>query len=217
MIYMNTKAVIFDMDGVLIDSEPSWGQAMLEVMREVGIPYTVDDVARYQGVRVGDIVSAVWDANPVPESKEGIEKMICRRVSELVLDHGRIMDGISGVLDFVRREKLPLGLATSTPRQVAVNFIKRIGIGGSIDVMCTGDEVTYGKPHPEIYLLCASRLGVLPWECLVFEDSVNGVLAAKAARCRCIAVPGEGLFDDRRYGIADVKIRSLLDFSPDMA
>ena len=71
------------MDGVLIDSEPSWGQAMLEVMREVGIPYTVDDVARYQGVRVGDIVSAVWDANPVPESKEGIEKMICRRVSEL--------------------------------------------------------------------------------------------------------------------------------------
>ena len=72
------------MDGVLIDSEPSWGQAMLEVMREVGIPYTVDDVARYQGVRVGDIVSAVWDANPVPESKEGIEKMICSRVSEQI-------------------------------------------------------------------------------------------------------------------------------------
>lgn len=205
------------MDGVLIDSEPSWGQVMTEVMHEVEIPYTAADVARYQGVRVGDIVSAVWDAHPVPVSKEEIEKMICRRVSELVLDHGRVMDGISDVLDFVRREKLPLGLATSTPREVAVNFIKRIGIGGAIDAMCTGDEVAYGKPHPEIYLLCASRLGVQPWECLVFEDSVNGVLAAKAARCRCVAVPGAGLFDDRRYGIADVKIRSLLDFTPDMA
>ncbi|MDD4820623.1 MAG: hexitol phosphatase HxpB [Flavobacteriales bacterium] len=208
------KAVIFDMDGVLIDSEPSWGEAMLAVMKEVKIPYTVDDVANYQGVRVGDIVSAVWDAHPSKEySKQLIEDMICQRVSELVLDHGRVMDGISNILDFVKKGKLPLGVATSTPRSVAVNFLKRVGITDDIDVLCTGDEVIFGKPHPEIYLLCANRLGVKPEQCLVFEDSVNGVVAAKAARTFCVAVPVPELYDDVRYGVADVKLRGLQYFN----
>ena len=66
----NTKAIIFDMDGVLIDSEPFWGQASMEVMQRVGIPYTRDDVMRYQGVRIGDIVSRVWDENPISFSKQ---------------------------------------------------------------------------------------------------------------------------------------------------
>lgn len=212
----NTKAIIFDMDGVLIDSEPFWGQASMEVMQRVGIPYTRDDVMRYQGVRIGDIVSRVWDENPVSFSKQEIERMVCDRVSELVLESGRVLPGIDNVLKRAEKWGLKIGLATSTPRSVAVNFIKRVGIGDSIEVMCTGEEVVYGKPHPEIYILCASRLGVEPWECIVFEDSVNGVVAAKAARMHTIAVPAPISYEDKRYGIADVQLHSLTDFIDDM-
>ena len=212
----NSKAIIFDMDGVLIDSEPFWGQASMEVMQSVGIPYTRDDVMRYQGVRIGDIVSRVWDENPVSYSKEEIENMVCERVSELVLESGRVLPGIDNVIQKAAKWGLKIGLATSTPRRVAVNFIKRVGIGENIEVMCTGEEVAYGKPHPEIYILCAERLGVEPWNCVVFEDSVNGVVAAKAARMHTVAVPAPTAYDDKRYGIADVKLHSLADFTDDM-
>ena len=207
------RAVVFDMDGVLIDSEPSWRQAVTEVLSRAGIPYDEQQAAKTQGMRIGDIVRRVFDANPVADwTTERLEQAICDRVSDLVLDHGRIMPGISRILDFVSRRGLKLGLATSTPRSVADRFIRRIGIGDSLDTICTGDEVRCGKPDPEIYRLCASRLGVDPQECLVFEDSVSGVRAAKSAGCRCIAVPEPAFFDDPRYDIADVKIRSLEDF-----
>ena len=212
----NSKAIIFDMDGVLIDSEPFWGQASMEVMQSVGIPYTRDDVMRFQGVRIGDIVSRVWDENPVSYSKEEIENMVCERVSELVLESGRVLPGIDNVIQKAAKWGLKIGLATSTPRRVAVNFIKRVGIGDNIDVMCTGEEVAYGKPHPEIYILCAERLGVEPWECIVFEDSVNGVVAAKAARMHTVAVPAAESRGDKRYGIADVMLDSLSSFTDDM-
>lgn len=212
------KAVIFDMDGVLIDSEPSWRQAMTEVFTRAGIPYSEQEAAKSQGVRIGDIVRQVSSRYPMAGwTAERLDKAICDRVSELVLAHGRVMPGIGRILDFVRRKGLKLGLATSTPREVAVDFIRRIGIGNDLDAVCTGDEVEYGKPHPEIYLLCASRLGVLPEECLVFEDSISGVTAAKAARCRCIAVPEPAMFDDPRYGIADLKLHSLEEFEDKMA
>lgn len=212
------KAVIFDMDGVLIDSEPSWRQAMTEVFTRAGIPYSEQEAAKSQGVRIGDIVRQVSGQHPVDGwPAERLDKAICNRVSELVLTYGRVMPGISRILDFVERKGIKLGLATSTPREVAANFIRRIGIGDRLDVICTGDEVRYGKPHPEIYLLCASLLGVEPQECLVFEDSVSGVLAAKAARCKCIAVPEPRMFDDPRYGIADLKLHSLEEFEDKMA
>ena len=212
------KAVIFDMDGVLIDSEPSWRQAMTEVFTQAGIPYSEQEAAKTQGVRIGDIVRQVRGQHLVADwTAEKLDKAICDRVSELVLAHGRIMPGIDRILDAAGRKGLKLGLATSTPREVAANFIRRIGIGDKLDAVCTGDEVRYGKPHPEIYLLCASLLGVEPQECLVFEDSVSGVLAAKAARCKCIAVPESGMFDDPRYGIADLKLHGLEEFEDKMA
>ena len=99
---------------------------------------------------------------------------------------------------------------------MAERFIERIGIGARLDVICTGEDVRRGKPDPEIYRLCASRLGVEPEQCLVFEDSVSGVQAAKAAGCRCVAVPEACVFDDTRYEVADFKIRSLEDFDQTM-
>ena len=207
------KAIIFDMDGVLIDSEPSWGQASMEVMQEVGIPYSTDDVLRYQGVRIGDIVSMVWDAHPCEKyTKSDVEQMICTSVSELVLEKGVVLPGIGHILDIVEKEKLLLGVATSTPYEVAINFLRRVGITEKINVLCTGDKVTYGKPHPQIYIMCAEQLGVKPSECIVFEDSVNGVIAAKAATMYTVAIPAPSAFNDKRYGVADEKIHSLSEF-----
>ena len=207
------RAVIFDMDGVLIDSEPFWRQAMTEIVSRAGIPYTERDARTTQGMRIGEITRLIAERHPEQGvGAEVLERDICLRVSELVLSHGRVMPGIDRVLDFVSRNGLNLGLATSTPASVARDFIRRIGIADRLDAVCTGDEVCRGKPDPEIYRLCARRLGIAPEEALVFEDSVSGVRAAKAAGCRCIAVPDTEGFDDSRYEAADLRIRSLEDF-----
>lgn len=211
------RAVIFDMDGVLIDSEPWWRAAMAEVYARAGIPYSAQQAVKTQGMRIGDIARKTLEEHPVEGwDARRLEESVCERVSELVVAHGRVLPGIDRILDFVSRGGLKLGLATSTPRKVAERFIERIGIRARLDVICTGEDVRRGKPDPEIYRLCASRLGVEPEQCLVFEDSVSGVQAAKAAGCRCVAVPEACVFDDTRYEVADFKICSLEDFDQTM-
>jgi sugar-phosphatase len=93
------------------------------------------------------------------------------------------------------------------------SLIPYFGLAGDFDVLTTADNAVWGKPHPEVFLQCARSLSVSPWNCVVLEDSVNGMIAAKAACMKVVVVPEKEQFDDRRFGLADVRLKSLEGFN----
>ncbi|MFN6038096.1 MAG: HAD-IA family hydrolase, partial [Bacteroidota bacterium] len=112
-------------------------------------------------------------------------------------------------LDSCRKYKLPIGLATSSPTPVIEAVLKKLDISRYFDTIVSAEKLSFGKPHPEVFLNCAKKLNVESQSCLVLEDSVNGVIAGKAGLMTVVAVPEERNFHDYRYSIADFKIKTL--------
>ena len=204
-------AVIFDMDGLLIDSEPLWVRAEIEVFGAVGLELSEDDCARTKGLRVDDVV-AYWQASSpkgfggVPRAE--VESRLIARVATLIAAEGRALAGASSALALARARG-PVALASSSPLPVIEAALDRLGMSGSFDVVLSAWSEPYGKPHPGLFLSTAARLGAPAAECLVLEDSLNGVLAAKSARMACVAVPFDHPDHDPRFVIADRIIGSL--------
>jgi beta-phosphoglucomutase-like phosphatase (HAD superfamily) len=203
-------AVIFDMDGLLIDSEPLWRRAEIEVLGTVGLCLTQADVIRTTGLRIDDVV-AFWYrqrpwATPPPEV---VAARIVDRVIELVRAEGVLLPGVVAALDFFAVRGLPLGLASSSPWRLIEAVLDCFGLRARFEVVCSAEGMAHGKPHPAVYLDAARRLGHAPTACLALEDSVPGVLAAKAAGMGCIAVPAAEQRDDPRFERADAVLDSL--------
>src|SRR5690606_39654831 len=102
----------------------------------------------------------------------------------------------------------------SSPARMIHSLVEHFGLGAYFDLICSADEVRYGKPHPDVFLLAAERLGADPLDCLVFEDSVNGMVAAKAARMTVAVVPDFRQAGDPRFALADLKLTSLEKVNP---
>lgn len=211
-----SHAVIFDMDGLLIDSEPLWVRAEIEVFREVGVALEPSDCARTKGLRVDDVV-AFWHARRgfAGATPADVEARLVARVAALVRAEGAALPGVQEALAAARGEgRRPIALASSSPMPIIEAALDRLGLDRAFDVVCSAQTEPYGKPHPAIFLRTAERLGVSPLACVVLEDSVTGVIAAKAARMACIAVPsdpGAGDARDPRFAVADAVVRSLHD------
>jgi sugar-phosphatase len=207
------RAAIFDMDGLLVDSEPLWKRAEQEVFGGLGIQLSDEDCEQTLGLRT-DMVVAHWHerrpwTSPSPES---VADAIDARVVELVAGHGRAMPGALTALESVHRAGLAIGLATSSPVSLIETVLDTLEIGWIITVACSAMDEEFGKPDPAVYLTTARKLGVPPPECAAFEDTVVGVRSAKAAGMRVIAVPAHENFDDPGFDIADRKLRSLEKF-----
>jgi sugar-phosphatase len=208
------KAAIFDLDGVLIDSEPFWLEAVTAGLDSVGVTLAPGEYVLTQGMRVDKLVDFwharySWDG---PEPAEVTAFMI-GRVVELIRARGRARPGALEALDFFRSRGVPLGLATSSFTPVVRAALESLRIAGSFDVVYSAENEPYGKPHPGVYLTTASLMGVLPQDCVVFEDTIIGALAAKSAQMTCIVTPEPALLEDRRLGIADVVLPSLTAFN----
>ena len=211
---MDLNTVIFDMDGLLIDSEPLWTQAASEVFESYGKKLTPAEFESTTGLRTSEFVS--WWLRDYKFDNTELEKA-AGRIVELVtkkirLD-GKAMPGLEYIFDFFLRRKYKIGLATSSPMSVADTVIKMLGIDQYLSVKVSAEKMEYGKPHPQVYLDCAKRLQSSPLECICFEDSVNGMIAAKAARMKCVVVPIYSQQKDEKWSIADLKISSLKNFS----
>ena len=182
-------AVIFDMDGVLVDSEPLYMAVERQSFARYGVALDEQEQARF----VGTSQQQMWREIKV---LYGIEVAISQLIAEhqqrvlSVLGQSSLqaMRGVTRLLDELDRLGIPCALASSSPRQLVICMLERIGLAGRFHHMVCGDEVRLSKPDPHIFLLAAQGLGVAPARCLVIEDSGHGVTAAKAAGMQCIGL-----------------------------
>ena len=212
---MKIKAVIFDMDGVLIDSEPLWRRAELEVYSSLGMPVTDAMLRKTTGLRVDDVV-AYWLKEFPPKVQISVDECtnkIVEGVIQLILKEGVGAPGVQHTLNIVHQRGYQTAIASSSYESVIHAVLSRLGIQDQIDLTYSAEHEEYGKPHPGVYITTAKKLGVDPTECVAIEDSKFGVLAAKAARMACIAVPSDGQEAAKEMKIADCVLQSLEDIS----
>lgn len=212
------RAVIFDMDGLLIDSEPLWVRSEIEVFGAAGVSLTEEDCALTKGLRVDDVVAYWHRRRGFAAAPADVERRLVARVAELVRAEGRALPGIETALAAARSERSRrIALASSSPMPIIEAALQRLGLASTFDVVASAEGETHGKPHPAIFLRTAGRLDVSPLECVVLEDSMTGVIAAKAARMRCVAVPSDppagpsAATRDARFVLADAIVTSLVD------
>lgn len=210
------EAVIFDMDGLLIDSEPLWRIAETQAMNAIGVPMVEDDGFLTMGLRTDEVVEYWYARYPwsVP-SKQEVEGAIVGNVIALIKDRGDAMPGAVEAVRAVGEAGYKVGLASSSAMEIIDAVLARIGLEDGFAVLQSAEHEPYGKPHPAVYIECARRLGVTPSNCLALEDSPAGVLAAKAGKMKCIAIPPPELRDDGRYCIADLQLESIESFGAD--
>jgi len=206
------EAVVFDMDGVLVDSEPIWRAVERDVFAGVGIDVTDDDLLPTMGVRVADVVARWHRRHPWDEpSREQVAETIVERVAETIERQGALNEGAAGAIDFIGGLGLPMALASSSPMRLIRAVLSMGGLTDRFDAVLTAEDEARGKPDPAVYLSAARRLGVMAERCLAVEDSINGVRSAKAAGMACVAVPARGMGDDG-FGEADLVLDSLGQF-----
>ncbi|HEX8456343.1 MAG TPA: hexitol phosphatase HxpB [Pyrinomonadaceae bacterium] len=211
------KAVIFDMDGVLIDSEPFWREAEIAVFGRVGLHLTDAMCRETMGLRIDEAVNYWhkkhrWEGQTPGEVAEAVVSDLI----ELIGTRGELMPGVRDALSFFRSREVKIALASSSAYRIIDAVVKQLGLASAFDCVYSAEEEEYGKPHPGVYLTTAARLGVAPTECLAIEDSLNGVLAAKAARMKCLAIPDADSRLDPRFAIADHTLGSLADVGEEL-
>lgn len=207
------EAAIFDMDGLLVDSEPLWRQAEQVVFPRVGIHLTDEMCLQTMGTRVDEVVQHWFKTKPWegPSLKEVADEIV-EAVIDLVRREGKLKEGGEYILDFCASQGLEIALASSSSARLIEAVVDQFGIRKYFSVLQSAESEPYGKPHPGVFLTTAAKLGIEPTACLVFEDSFAGVIAAKAARMKVVAVPAAEHYEQNCFAIADLKLRSLRQF-----
>jgi HAD superfamily hydrolase (TIGR01509 family) len=183
-----SEAVIFDMDGVIVASEPYSVQALSDILRTYGIVPTVEDLQRSYGRRIRDDLADYFARYAVTADLDSAIAHKHARYYHLAAGHLKPFAGVFPLLRRLRRHGYRLALASSGDRIKVAFGIQALGLNGIFATVVSGDDVAQSKPHPEIYLLAAQRLGVMPQACVAIEDAPAGVEAATQAGMRCIAV-----------------------------
>lgn len=202
------EAVIFDMDGIIIESEPLWKKAMIKAFRDIGYNFTIEMCDTTKGMRV-DEVSIFWK-NKLKASynPEDITNSIVKNVIQLISDEGKPLIGLVENILRIKEKGLKIGLASSSPMYIIDTVLKKLDIEKHFDFVHSAEFEEYGKPHPQVFITTANKLNVSPVNCVVIEDSLNGIIAAKAAKMHVIAIPEE---DERlldKFIIADKIVKN---------
>ena len=211
------RAVIFDMDGLLIDSEPLWRRAEREVFAGVGLDLSDADCEQTTGLRTDDLVGFWFDRRPWSgPSQEHVGAAINARAVELISELGTPMPGAVAAVERARSAGLAVGLASSSFHELIDAVIRKLGLDGVFMVTASAVDEEAGKPDPAVYLTAARRLGLPARHCVAVEDSAVGVRSAVAAGMRVIAVPTPRHFELPAFDRTDLKLHSLEEFTADV-
>ena len=210
---MEKSAVIFDIDGLLINSEPLWNQAAAEIFRQYGIILTEEQYALTTGLRSKEFVTHWLIQHKIPSTEfDRVEEKIVNLALSLIDKDATLMPGVEHIFQFFLKRDFKIGLATSSPVEL-IEWVKdKLGIRSFIHASSSAQNLPYAKPHPQVYLDCAAAMHVSPLACICFEDSVYGMTAAKAARMTCVVVPSAEHSKLPHWGLADLKLSSLQNF-----
>ncbi len=211
---MQYKAVIFDMDGLLIDSEPLWQQAGKATLLEFGKELTTEQYHSSIGLRTEEWIEH-WFHHFIIDmayAPAAVETIIDKAIA-LIDEKGEAFPGIDYIIDFFKQRNLLLGLATSSPLSLVKVVLEKLQLQNIFDAIASAEYLPFGKPNPQVYINCAEALQIQPIKCIAFEDSFNGMIAAKAARMKCVVVPSATDYEHEKWKAADLKIKSLAEFN----
>jgi mannitol-1-/sugar-/sorbitol-6-/2-deoxyglucose-6-phosphatase len=193
------SALIFDLDGVLADSEPWWNRIDAKLLSEYGVTYCGEYHQQVVGVSYRIACEFYKKAFNLSVPTDQMMKRRGEIAAEFFTDRVGLFPGTKEVLEELRQLKLRLGIATSSVSTSARPFLDRHQLTQFFEVVVTGDDVDHGKPAPDIYLRAVEKLVVPPGECLVIEDALSGIAAAKAAKMRVAAIPDRRFVDPAKY------------------
>ena len=193
------RAVIFDLDGVLADSEPWWNEIDAKLLAEYAVNYRGEYHRNVLGVSYRLAIEFYKKKFGISAATEEMMKRRGEIATEYFANRVGLFPSTKDVLNELREMKLRLAVATSSISASARPFLDRHQLTQFFDVIVTGDEIERGKPDPDIYLRTAEKLGIVADDCLVIEDSLSGIAAAKAARMRVAAIPDRRFVDTREY------------------
>jgi mannitol-1-/sugar-/sorbitol-6-/2-deoxyglucose-6-phosphatase len=211
---MKLNTVIFDMDGLLIDSEPLWKEAAEALFSTYGKKLTTEQYISNTGLRTKEFLAHWFSYFAIPQNEiQAAEKKIVDLVVKLVQQKGRPMPGVQHIFSFFLEHNFKIGLASSSPMELINLVIDLLGIKAQLQAVSSASGLAYGKPHPAVYLDCAEKLAASPFECVCFEDSFNGMIAAKAAKMKCVIVPSLHDAKNPAWEASDLKISTLNNFN----
>ena len=201
-------AVLFDMDGVLVDSEPLWKIAMEEVFNGLGSKLTKTDFQKTVGMRIDQVIAYWKNIEGWKDQIQDIEFQIIDRMIQLIAKNGQPLPGVEDTVVHLNKIKT-VGLASSSPKKLIDSVLLKTQLHSYFHGVFSAETEPFGKPHPAVYLTAASTLGVQPNRCLVIEDSLNGIISAKAANMTVICIPEKTHIKNPKLILADFYFDSM--------
>jgi HAD superfamily hydrolase (TIGR01509 family) len=208
------EAVVFDLDGVLLDSEQVWDEVREQLVKERGGRWHERAQTEMMGMSSSEWSRYMHNELGVPDPPEEISADVVRRLEEIYRKRLPLIDGANEAVERLAA-RWPLGLASSSNREVIDLVLDLSGLARFFRVTVSSEEVPRGKPAPDVYLEAARSLGVPPERCAAVEDSHNGIRSAKAAGMRVIAIPNQHYPPgEEALSLADVRLSSLAELTP---
>ena len=209
------KGAIFDLDGLMIDSEPLWREVLSAVFTARGVPVSVADCAQTMGLRVDEVIR-YWDCR-YPQARLDLaatEEEIVAGVLQLIATRGEPLPGVLEAIELMRSLGCRLAVASSSSMRIITAALGRFEMLDAFDALCSAEREARGKPAPDVYLSAVAKLGIQAGEGIAFEDSRNGVSSAVAAGLVCVCVPDR--LADRAGLDAELVLNSLTELTAEV-